>query len=307
MGALTVAGLCVFASLILLIAPRFRKPSLWTAMRWALMAVVLVLAAELLSDAERWSEPKVHPWWRVLTIGILLSVGLPLLGAVRWPSFARRNWDRWGQAATLFALSVVLAVGARWRIDEWGKVDNFVASLDASLIEEAVGFPVVAPGVTASTDAGMRVELELIPNEEATTRPMEDRLPKPYMSRVIIDDASPSPSNCHGWVFTGGKYMIRGRYVDSILRDNQYQIVTDPQPGDLIIYRNNAGQPIHTGLVKAVGDEGFVLIESKWGSLDTYLHLPNDQVYSKGYAYYRSPREGHLLNVGQASSLSPNL
>ena len=33
----------------------------------------------------------------------------------------------------------------------------------------------------------------------------------------------------------------RGRYVDAILNDNGYQIVTDAHVGDLIIYRDAAG------------------------------------------------------------------
>jgi hypothetical protein len=85
--------------------------------------------------------------------------------------------------------------------------------------------------------------------------------------------------------------------VDDILKDNGYAIVDSPATGDLIIYRNPAGQPVHTGFVKAAGQNGFVLIESKWGPLGTFLHMPEDQVYSMTYAFYRSARDTHRLTI----------
>lgn len=309
MAAMTLAGLCVLASLVLMVSPRWRSRSAWAALRWSLLAIVLALAAELLGDAERWSDPVLRPWLRMLTIGVLISVGLPLLGVVgrrertaskQRPVEQTRWWEQGGQAALLLVVSLGLVGGARWRLDEWSKAVESSTSPVLAEVQDEVRAPVAADGVYAVTDAGQRLELEILQSDaagqsDAGGQSAEKRVPRPYLSRVIIDSSTDSPSNCHGWVFTKGKYMIRGRYVDTILRDNQYQIVTDPQPGDLIIYRDHSGMPVHTGIVKAVGAEGFVLIESKWGSLDTYLHLPDDQVYSKGYAYYRSPRDGHEL------------
>ena len=50
--------------------------------------------------------------------------------------------------------------------------------------------------------------------------------------------------------------------------------------------------------VKAAGPGG-VLIESKWGFLGRFLHEPKNQCYSQDFAYYRSPRQGHLLRIEQ--------
>ncbi|MFM8891339.1 MAG: hypothetical protein ACKOTB_06895, partial [Planctomycetia bacterium] len=45
------------------------------------------------------------------------------------------------------------------------------------------------------------------------------------------------------------------------------------------------------------GDDGFVLVESKWGPLHTYWHTPEAQSYSQRFDYWRSPRAGHLLTI----------
>jgi len=161
-----------------------------------------------------------------------------------------------------------------------------------------VSQPVIrSDGKYGWTDTGRPIPLEQFVAEESveSSESVEDRIPDEYKTRVIVDHANASPANCHGWVFTEGRFLVRGRYVDMILHDNGYHAVADPQLGDLIIYRDEHGEPIHTGTVKAVGDAGFVLIESKWGALDTYLHLPQDQLYSQGYSYFRSSRAGHAL------------
>ncbi|HEX5104251.1 MAG TPA: hypothetical protein VFV87_10595, partial [Pirellulaceae bacterium] len=98
-------------------------------------------------------------------------------------------------------------------------------------------------------------------------------------------------ANCHGWVFTGGTRLLRGRGVEMILEDNGYHLVKEPAAGDVIVYRDCMNQIIHTGLVRTALDDGLVLVESKWGIEGRYLHRPEDQYYSKTYQYYRSTRE----------------
>ena len=39
---------------------------------------------------------------------------------------------------------------------------------------------------------------------------------------AIRDGAADDRSNCHGWVFTGGRFLIRGNEVEVILRENNY-------------------------------------------------------------------------------------
>jgi hypothetical protein len=113
---------------------------------------------------------------------------------------------------------------------------------------------------------------------------------------AIFRVAGPDTStNCHGWVFTGGRTLLLGQSVEQILHDNGYQRIERSQIGDLIIYRNTWGTITHSGLVKALGEGQFVLIESKWGSEGRYFHEPGVASNFGEFTYYRSARHGHLL------------
>jgi hypothetical protein len=102
-------------------------------------------------------------------------------------------------------------------------------------------------------------------------------------------------SNCHGWVFTAGRYLLDGEAVDLILQDNGYRRVATPRAGDLVVYRAGGGVA-HTAVVRVAGPD-LLLVESKWNELGVYLHRPADYHPRLGLAceFYRSPRHGHLL------------
>ncbi len=104
-------------------------------------------------------------------------------------------------------------------------------------------------------------------------------------------------SNCHGWVFTNGQFLLKGRDVDRILCDNRYVVVVDPQPDDVVIYRDDLGRILHTALVQGVLRDGTIITESKWGIDQRFLHLPVDQPYSQTFQYYRTKRPNHLIKI----------
>jgi hypothetical protein len=113
----------------------------------------------------------------------------------------------------------------------------------------------------------------------------------------LIELAPPDDqANCHGWVFTGGSFGVRGKDVDSILSDNSYQQVQQPRAGDLIVYRESGGRVVHSGIVR-LAEPDLVLVESKWGGNARYLHRLFDQAYGDRCEFYRSARHGHLLGV----------
>jgi len=56
--------------------------------------------------------------------------------------------------------------------------------------------------------------------------------------------------------------LLRGREVVQILRDNGYRVTLSPRAEDLVVYRNEAGEIVHTGIVSGVLDDGTVLVES---------------------------------------------
>lgn len=113
--------------------------------------------------------------------------------------------------------------------------------------------------------------------------------------------AESSPANCHGWVFTAGKYYLECDDVERILEDNGYEFCQSPLPGDLIVYRNPSGGISHTGLVQTVYLGGMVVIDSKWGLGGRFIHGPEQQPYGNRYGYYRSARQGHTLAIHPAS------
>ncbi|MCE9526262.1 MAG: hypothetical protein K8R36_09440 [Planctomycetales bacterium] len=109
-------------------------------------------------------------------------------------------------------------------------------------------------------------------------------------------------ANCHGWVFTGGEYLLSRDGVERILEDNGYQPCKSPKPGDLIVYRNGDGEILHSGLVKA-SLFGGILIESKWGVGGRFVHGPEMQPYGTCYSYYRSSRRGHTVAINNVGPL----
>jgi hypothetical protein len=153
----------------------------------------------------------------------------------------------------------------------------------------------------AVTDAGRPVPLFTIPVESSApfTHDDETRWDHGPLVRSLIrtDDANPR-YNCHGFVFTGGRFWIRGRYVDQILTENGYHSTSTPRPGDIVVYRDeNTGVPAHTGLIRAVLEEtGLVLIESKMGVLGRFIHPADKHPYDGTTpTYYHTGRGSHVL------------
>jgi hypothetical protein len=97
-------------------------------------------------------------------------------------------------------------------------------------------------------------------------------------------------------VFTGGRFHVSGRQVDSILTDNGYARVTDPAAGDVCVYRNPDGGVSHTAVVRASLPDGTVLVESKWGRMGVYMHDADESCYGADFAYFRTARGTHLLH-----------
>lgn len=223
--------------------------------------------------------------WSTLIMAILASITtlLLLLHAVR----GRR--ERRGRGAALsigLPAALVVALAA---------TGIFVRlSAPRSLTEQDLGIAAVVrvPDVTMLTDRGESLEARRF---SRAAGPLD--LPEGYAGRLILAGVTEALSNCHGWVFTGGRYCLSAADVEAILRDNAYTRVDEPAPQDLIVYRDAEGMPVHTGIVKAVGADGFVLVESKWGQSQVFWHTPDDQRYSRRYDFWRSDRSGHLLHM----------
>jgi hypothetical protein len=118
--------------------------------------------------------------------------------------------------------------------------------------------------------------------------------------RAMRRDEPRFSSNCHGWVFTAGQFIVRSRDVQTILDENGYFEVRAPRLNDLVIYRNGTGEIIHTGIVRGFLNGDLALVESKWGAEATYLHLADEQPYSQNISYWHTDRGSHLLETVQA-------
>ncbi|HXG12454.1 MAG TPA: hypothetical protein VNK04_22040 [Gemmataceae bacterium] len=177
--------------------------------------------------------------------------------------------------------------------------------------EVDLGALVEVHDVQAYTDRGTPIQLF---SRVGVGSPPDDTpalLPAPggrLLNGRAIQVGPPDPRTiCHGWTFCGGRYMIAAQAVELILQENGYRRVEVPRSGDLIIYWDRPGDGgliVHSGVVKAVGDDGYVLVESKWGTQGRFLHEPKMQPYSPYFGYFRSERKGHLL-LGLTSERPP--
>lgn len=163
-----------------------------------------------------------------------------------------------------------------------------------------------ATSVHAATDRGTPIRLFKVLGPAGSTAPRSGHDVPPFALNVIETAPPDNRYGSHGWVFAGGQYHIESAIVERILDENGYQSVDDPRVGDVVVYRGPGGQPVHTGLVKAIGEAGFVLVESKWGYLGRYLHEAKQPTNFGPHSFYRSAREGHLLKGLGAPSVAKN-
>lgn len=155
------------------------------------------------------------------------------------------------------------------------------------------------PGKFVETDKGRRLQLmRLVHVQEADDEEEATYLRSLGLDHHLIQTGPRDDSyNCHGWVFADSKGWILGESVDSILEDNQYHTISKPQLGDVVLFRNSVRKVTHSSIVRAVLDDGTILIESKWGFLGRYTHTLEQHAYrSHQPVFYRSTRMGHRLH-----------
>ncbi len=174
-----------------------------------------------------------------------------------------------------------------------------------------LGFSECVPGVMeldkeflGATDEGTSIPLFRFATDvkhfEEYASLSEERF-KSFTNLMIHREDADRMANCHGWVFTGGRFLLKGLDVDRILCDNQYVLVTDPRPSDIVIYRDEVRHILHTALVQGILSDGTVITESKWGIDQRFLHLPTDQPYSQTFEYYRTNRQSHLIRIREST------
>src|SRR5262249_2486744 len=160
-----------------------------------------------------------------------------------------------------------------------------------SEIEALTGPPPSVPSraVRGNTDRGTVIPLREVTaaRPPAVVEGNEERAfhNQWYTNQLIHRGPADERTNCHGWVFTGGRFWVPGDAVGLILSENGYQQVSDPQPGDLAVFHNSSGQFTHTAVVRYIAEGMPVLIEGKWGRGSVYLHPVDHSIYGKEFVY----------------------
>ena len=289
--ALFSAGLAlILLGAVHLAAGRFPAP-----VRLGAGAVVAVGAA-----AVPWALgcPAASVWPVAVVAGV--GTAFLFLGTARFAGWVQAALARLRcpgvQAAVLAGAGTVLAAGAfvNFDLEDQAAIDH-----DMDHMLEVTYKPATREAAdVATTDGGHPVRLSEVKearSPDAVADAERQVLTSLGRSERLIRVAPASDvCNCHGWVFTGGRYWLSPNDVEQILADNGYQAVSDPRPGDLAIYRD--GDVIsHTAVVRT-GDGGSpVFVEGKWGWMGVFLHPVGDSCYGTNYTFYRSHRNGHLL------------
>jgi hypothetical protein len=303
LGAFALAVVLACRCLLKLVfdAPRVHG---WT--RWIFVAAALILTAILAGDAIRGvarSESQSLAPILGLSVVALALLSLPLhlhVASLRLP--AR---DLLRRPATWVVLA--WAIGA----SGWSAVRLYQSQLPAPSEVTIAPRPVPAAERNAFgvSDRGnpislfrIQPQLDIGPAGFQPTTPAIARITQ----TVIRRDGPSFGSNCHGWVFAGGRYLIDGSAVQTILEDNGYTRCSDPRMGDVIVYWSR-GEVVHTGLVGGVLADGTVLIESKWNLQERFLHRPEDQPYSQEFTFFRTNRGTHQITIRERPALAPRV
>ncbi len=248
------------------------------------------------------------------TAGILAAVLLTafLVGSDKlshWVAtaggFLRRPAPRWAVVA-LGGLVVLFGSGLAFDVEDQSRAEQALQDLDLE-----AGRSPTRPSESgcAAAELGTPVILK---------EPLQLRDPKflggleakvllssGHATKVVRRGAAADHSNCHGWVFTGGKFLLSPDDVEQILKDNGYQAVQEPRVGDLVVYRQ-VGLVAHTAVVRYVTEGQPVIVEGKWGAMGVFLHPAEESCYGTEYTFHRSVRAGHLL-VGLGGSPTPGV
>ena len=246
---------------------------------------------------------------------VLLSLSLLFAACVNW--FAAKSFPLPSSNDLVILLAVSVSLAARFGLSARGRGWN-VAIAHGLLVTAAVwnfhattlqntpdiAFTPPAEKVAVNdavvvTDQGRIFSVFRFDTNDHT---FAENAQDVFQHKIVQVAAEDLQSNCHGWVFANGRYGVPADAVAALLQDNGYVNVPSPQPDDVIVYRNEAGEILHTGRVRRVHEDGRVWIESKWGPGGRYLHSPEDQCYSSNFAYYRSPRVSHEAQIVQISA-----
>ncbi|MEJ5276178.1 MAG: hypothetical protein WHU94_09735 [Thermogemmata sp.] len=232
-----------------------------------------------------------------LLVHSLWGCSLWTRGAVRLIHLTHQPWLR---SALLVVAGPCLALAGILQFER--REDQMAdAVIEEMMLIHGVAGNVQVRDAVAITDRGRHIPLgePIEVRSPETVQAAEKRYLEStrYIDNVILRGFGDDRSNCHGWVFTAGRYLLSGQDVLKILEDNGYQEVSDPRPNDLAVYFNPDYGVTHTAIVRYVSPDQPVLVEGKWGNLGIYLHPVDSCPYGANFKFYRTRRPHHLLTI----------
>lgn len=146
-----------------------------------------------------------------------------------------------------------------------------------------------------SLETSKRRPIDNIQSNELTVweRSENARIERQWGPMVTSRSGATGIYNCHGLTFAARRTCVwEPSEIEKILEDDAYKEVqeVDVLPGDIIIYREDNGEIIHSGLVVQRPNEAtfnLPLVLSKWGKGREYLHVSSQCPYNPRYRYYR--------------------
>lgn len=268
--------------------------------RWVLVGVLCCLAVDGMDYLHSQVAGRALTWTRFLGMASMALLCWSVVGSPsRIPNLL--NNRRPAVRVPLLVATLALCV--------WSIARILLRSVNYSVFGAGMIMPgtvVVERSNFGTTDKGNHIELYHFDadNSMAEYITHTDERYLGFRTSIIQRDEVDISANCHGWVFTGGRFLLKGEGVQQILDDNGYEVVEKPTAGDIVIYRNALGSILHTGLVQGVLKDETILVESKWGIDQRFLHLPEQQPYSSIFEFYRSNRGGHLIEIRPRAALS---
>lgn len=254
-------------------------------------AVVLSLTAV---DGLNFVQQELKSHLRVFgTVAVIaLTAALTWLHLSHWKmprALFRRRLSGW-----LILLSSVSLVGwSYYRFQE----RLYPRSKQPSLLLSTPGKKQIVYEFVAMTDRNRPIRVYRMAEEGTHPLGENEAFVVNFMESTIQRGRADPAANCHGWVFLDSQFLIPGEAVQQILDDNGYELVEEPKAGDVIVYRTENREIVHTGLVRGVLNDGTVIIESKWGIEGTFLHDPEGTPYSTNFEYFRSSRPDNRVKI----------
>jgi len=278
---------------------------------WLRATATVLICSAVVAGLSAFTRPELAFRAAGCVFGVLLLVALLSFDwVIRQISslvmYCRKPVPRWC-LLTFGGLAVIIGGGVAFEQADQVELDEAMKGLEIA-VDRPPSRPVEGP--QATTDRGTRIVLKeaIAPRPESELAgPEEKTLRDTRLREQVIRKSGPADhSNCHGWVFAGGKFLLSPDDVDLIVKENGYGEVNEPHAGDLVVYRQN-GTISHTAVVRYVSEGQPVLVESKWGSMGVFLHPADKSCYGTEYTFYRSNRQGHLLAGlgGSPTGLNP--